>query len=343
MEKAGKGGQEDTGAPIEETTDEALSRDIMDAPVLRGLTRMHEEARDALRAKLEIKLRTLWPESSLCIFGSSGSSLGSRTCDLDMTIVFASAAEADEGEDLNPASETVAHIEKLLRDENDAHEDVRWKDLEAITTARVPIVHFVDSNTGLQCDICQDNVFALRNTKLLRAYCDISKSARALIFTVKLWAKSKGISDASRGSLSSYAWVLLAIFYLQNVDPPILPVLQDVVLAEAAGGELSGNKPCRFVEDVIVAREMLRISREGSDFLDEEEFTVAHLLKGFFEFYAYTFDRYTDVVCIRKGNAYRKGKGKCKWKISIEDPLSLIMTWAPRLQIRLHKRQFGMN
>ena len=105
------------GAPIEETTDEALSRDIMDAPVLRGLTRMHEEARDALRAKLEIKLRTLWPESSLCIFGSSGSSLGSRTCDLDMTIVFASAAGADEGKDLNPASETVAHIEKLLRDE----------------------------------------------------------------------------------------------------------------------------------------------------------------------------------------------------------------------------------
>ena len=181
----------------------------------------------------------------------------------------------------------------------------------------------MDSNTGLQCDICQDNVFALRNTKLLRAYCDISKSARALIFTVKLWAKSKGISDASRGSLSSYAWVLLAIFYLQNVDPPILPVLQDVVLAEAAGGELSGNKPCRFVEDVIVAKEMLRISREGSDFLDEEEFTVAHLLKGFFEFYAYTFDRYTDVVCIRKGNAYRKGKGKCKWKISIEDPFEL--------------------
>ena len=36
------------------------------------------------------------------------------------------------------------------------------------------------------------------------------------------------MGDASRGSLSSYAYIIMMIYYLQQCDPPVLPVLQEV-------------------------------------------------------------------------------------------------------------------
>ena len=45
---------------------------------------------------------------------------------------------------------------------------------------------------------------------------------------VKEFAKKCDIGDASRGSLSSYAYILMLIFYLQQVKPPVVPVLQEL-------------------------------------------------------------------------------------------------------------------
>jgi len=47
------------------------------------------------------------------------------------------------------------------------------------------------------------------------------------------------IGDASKGSLSSYAYILLLLYYLQQCSPPVIPVLQEMY---------SGDKPERIVE-----------------------------------------------------------------------------------------------
>jgi hypothetical protein len=47
-------------------------------------------------------------------------------------------------------------------------------------------------------------------------------------FTLKRFAKLCDICDASRGSLSSYAYILMAIYFLQQCNPPVIPVLQEV-------------------------------------------------------------------------------------------------------------------
>lgn len=36
------------------------------------------------------------------------------------------------------------------------------------------------------------------------------------------------IGDASRGSLSSYAYILMVLYFLQQREPPVIPVLQEV-------------------------------------------------------------------------------------------------------------------
>ena len=36
------------------------------------------------------------------------------------------------------------------------------------------------------------------------------------------------MADASVGGLSSYAYILMLLHYLQRTDPPVIPVLQQV-------------------------------------------------------------------------------------------------------------------
>ncbi len=69
---------------------------------------------------------------------------------------------------------------------------------------------------------------ALRNTELLRAYVDMDERVRILGILIKVWAKHCNIGDASRGSLSSYAYVILMLHYLQRCQPPVVPFLQEV-------------------------------------------------------------------------------------------------------------------
>ena len=40
--------------------------------------------------------------------------------------------------------------------------------------------------------------------------------------------QSCDVCDAASGSLSSYAYILMLLHYLQNVTPPVIPVLQQV-------------------------------------------------------------------------------------------------------------------
>jgi DNA polymerase sigma len=49
---------------------------------------------------------------------------------------------------------------------------------------------------------------------------------------LKWWAKSVGIIGAPFGFLSSYAFTLMIIAFLQNTQPPVLPCLQEKLLRE---------------------------------------------------------------------------------------------------------------
>lgn len=68
----------------------------------------------------------------------------------------------------------------------------------------------------------------MENTRMLRTYASIDPRVKTLGYVVKEFAKRCDIGDASRGSLSSYAYILMLIYYLQQVQPPVVPVLQEI-------------------------------------------------------------------------------------------------------------------
>jgi DNA polymerase sigma len=96
-----------------------------------------------------------------------------------------------------------------------------------LLNARIPIVKFTDPVSEISCDICVNNLLAVHNTQLLKAYSIYDERCRQLIYIVKDWSKVRNLNEPYQGTLSSYAFVLLVIHYLQNLKEPVSPNLQD--------------------------------------------------------------------------------------------------------------------
>ena len=156
----------------------------------------------------------------------------------------------------------------------------------------------------MECDICVEHELVLRNTSLLQAYAQLDPRVVPLIITIKIWAKKAGVAEAFKGTLSSYAWVLLAIFYLQQTTPPVLPVLQapellvkwkyGKVVADWQRPPTPETEFCdtSFCADTDQARDALKAAAAAATagsggVAPASALSVAELLLGFFEFYGW--------------------------------------------------------
>ena len=92
-------------------------------------------------------------------------------------------------------------------------------DFVAILGARVPIVKFTLAASGMRripVDMCFNALNGVRNTELQRQLAVAEPRFRPLARLIKLWAKRRGLTDASKRFFSSYALVLMVAFFLQS-------------------------------------------------------------------------------------------------------------------------------
>ena len=134
----------------------------------------------------------------------------------------------------------------------------------------MPIVKFEAKAPGYsyQCDVGINNLLALENSALIRAYMGCDLRARQLTYIIKHWAKQRKINDPFRGTLSSYAYVLMTVHYLQQLSPPVLPCLQSYH---------SANRPVKLVSgyDCFPESETRVLTDTGFLFLDDIEARLA--------------------------------------------------------------------
>ena len=76
------------------------------------------------------------------------------------------------------------------------------------------------------------NRMALQNTKLLYLYSVLNSRVRLLVYAIRYWGKIKGLagSTSAGNKLSNYALALLVLCYLQNVEPQVLPTIEQLSL-----------------------------------------------------------------------------------------------------------------
>ncbi|CAN7138381.1 unnamed protein product [Brassica rapa subsp. narinosa] len=257
------------------------------------------EKQKQLMAKLDNLVAKEWPNAKLYLYGSCANSFGFPKSDIDVCLAI-------DDDDVNKS--------EILLKLADSLESDHFQNVQALTRARVPIVKLMDPVTGISCDICINNVLAVVNTKLLRDYSMIDGRLRQLAFIVKHWAKSRKVNETYQGTLSSYAYVLMCIHYLQQRSPPILPCLQEM---EPTYSVRVDNIQCAYFDNVG------RLSTFGSSNRE----TIAELVWGFFNYWAYGHDYANTVVSVRTGSILGKREkdwtrrvGNDRHLICIEDP-----------------------
>lgn len=192
--------------------------------------------------------------------------------------------------------------------------------VEERINAKVPIVKFRHKKTDIEGDISLYNTLALQNTDLLRSYAEIDERTKVLGHVVKYFAKICRIGDASCGSLSSYAYIIMVIHYLMNTSPPVLPCLQKLNKENFSKKETNLNIDgwdCWFNKDLKSLADVWPHYKANKQ-------SIGELWLGFLRYYTEVFDWDEHVVCIRDTDSLtRQSKSWTKHRLAIEDPFEL--------------------
>ncbi|RMX54461.1 hypothetical protein pdam_00013175 [Pocillopora damicornis] len=242
----------------------------------------------------------------LFLFGSSKNGFGFRNSDIDICMTLENRVK----EELD-CVEIITNLARLLKKHKDCN------NVLPITTAKVPIVKFFLRSCKREADISLYNTLALENTKMLATYAKLDDRVATLGYAVKVFAKVCDIGDASKGSLSSYAYILMLLHYLQQCNPPVIPVLQALHKGDKPPEKFIDGWNCWFLSDE---------KKIGSAWNPKERnnFSVGVLWYGFLRYYTEEFDFEHDVVCCRRTKKLTKfEKMWTKHVFAIEDPFNL--------------------
>ncbi|XP_028331788.1 terminal uridylyltransferase 7-like isoform X2 [Gouania willdenowi] len=191
------------------------------------------------------------------------------------------------------------------------------ENITAITTAKVPILKFCHVQSGLEGDISLYNTLALHNTRMLASYAAIDRRVKVLCYVMKVFAKMCDIGEASRGSLSSYAYTLMVLFFLQQRNPPVIPVLQEIYDGEKKPQVLVDGWNVYFFDDLKNLPSRWPMCGKNTE-------TVGELWLGLLRFYTEEFDFREHIVCVRQRARITTFRKQWSTKpICIEDPFDL--------------------
>uniref|UniRef100_A0A803TC33 Terminal uridylyl transferase 4 n=1 Tax=Anolis carolinensis TaxID=28377 RepID=A0A803TC33_ANOCA len=267
-----------------------------------------QQNREQILASLERFIRKEYNDKArLCLFGSSKNGFGFRDSDLDICMTL----EGHENAEKLNCKEIIENLAKVLK----KHPGLR--NILPITTAKVPIVKFEHRRSGLEGDISLYNTLAQHNTRMLATYAAIDPRVQYLGYTMKVFAKRCDIGDASRGSLSSYAYILMVLYFLQQREPPVIPVLQEIFDGQQIPQRMVDGWNAFFFDDTEELKKRLPSLGKNTESLGE-------LWLGLLRFYTEEFDFKEYVISIRQKKLLttfeKQWTSKC---IAIEDPFDL--------------------
>ncbi|EPB87642.1 hypothetical protein HMPREF1544_05525 [Mucor circinelloides 1006PhL] len=179
--------------------------------------------------KVTAMIRNVWSDLDFSVepFGSTRTRLASDSSDLDLAIIIPEYS--------NAGRETLKNLKNIRTSIYNMHclaaelRSIGMVNVEAIPGASVPICKFSDPETGLQCDVNASSSLGVENSQLINDYRKLDTRVGPFLYALKYFVKKRNINDNRRGTLSSYAYCLLGIYYLMNYkhDSPILPNLQN--------------------------------------------------------------------------------------------------------------------
>lgn len=198
----------------------------------------------------------LFKTSRLVRFGSTVNGFSLRGADVDFCL-FVAKPNDENAEDEHNSSTIAESVLTRLGAALMSHS--RFIQIKVLTRARVPIIKLKDSVTGISCDIGVNNSLALHNTRLLFLYGQYDSRVLSLARIIKWWARKRAMNDSYWGTLSSYCLVMMLVFYLQQGENPILPILTsnsliDEFIEWRKTAQLPSSLPCESSISELLAQ-----------------------------------------------------------------------------------------
>ncbi|TMS09295.1 Poly(A) RNA polymerase, mitochondrial [Larimichthys crocea] len=250
-----------------------------------------------------------FPECTVRPFGSSVNGFGKLGCDLDMILDLDGISGRKTK--MPRSGLSLEYQLKRANSERSATQSILsvigecvdqfgpgCVGVQKILNARCPLLRFAHQPSGFQCDLTANNRVAIKSTELLYLYGELDPRVRHLVFTVRCWARTHGITSSIPGAwISNFSLTVMVLFFLQRRSPPIIPTLDHLKdLAGPADKSVIEGNDCTFVSDFSKIQ------------LESNTETLEQLLHEFFEFYA-TFPVQQDVHKYQKGQRAEQARG----------------------------------
>ncbi|KAL7541209.1 hypothetical protein ACHAXR_010721 [Thalassiosira sp. AJA248-18] len=317
---------------------------------------------DRLQDKLAFAISRRFNGSRLTVYGSvlSGLALeGSHDVDVSIFIPELDRLKKNFDRGTVSASEYEKKARRIIYQVRDSLEYCRsrsFADLFAITRARVPVVKGTDVHAqnpythdgSLSFDLCFLNDIAVVNSSLLREYSLFDNRVRILMLSVKSFAKLNGIASAADGTLSSYSWLNMVVFYLQCIG--FLPALQCPKMMQEHDFEPDQNgNPWHSINGLdtfYLTKEMVTKRNIWERQIHVNDASTTRLLFGFFNFYSIVFPQQTVAASIRFGKPSLQKTSLSKtsklWRLCVEDPFETCSSHCPH-DLGCHIKEDGQK
>ncbi|XP_068603997.1 poly(A) RNA polymerase, mitochondrial [Brachionichthys hirsutus] len=247
-----------------------------------------------------------FPECTIQPFGSTVNGFGKLGCDLDMILDLDNISGREKNMlkpglfleyNMKSATSERTVTQQILSVITECVDQFMpgCIGVQKILNARCPLLRFSHQPSGFQCDLTVSNRVAIKSTELLYLYSGLDPRVRLLVFTVRCWARTHGITSSIPGAwITNFALTLMVLFFLQRRKPAIIPTLDHLKdLAGPSDHSVIDGNDCTFVTDF--SKIQLQSNTE----------TIEHLLRDFFDFYSsFAFCKMS--VNIRKGAEQNK-------------------------------------
>eukprot|EP00741_Cyanophora_paradoxa_P003034 tig00000663_g2946.t1 len=173
-----------------------LHNEILDFVQYVSGTEEDRKSREELVERVRQVLLGLWPSSEVKVFGSFATDLFLPTSDIDL-VVFGCGSSP-----LKRASEALGRKAWVSK-------------MQVIGKARVPIVKFVDTETGVPVDICFGQESGPQNVPFIREHIEKMPALRPLIVVMKYFLLQRALNETYTGGIGSYLLFVICVSHLQ--------------------------------------------------------------------------------------------------------------------------------
>ncbi|BDA44734.1 Terminal nucleotidyltransferase 4B [Coccomyxa sp. Obi] len=157
------------------------------------------EARKAALARVTEAVQSIWPSATVQVFGSFVTGLYLPSSDMDIVVMDSKCGE------IRPALKAVATA--LVR-RNMA------KNIQIIAKAKVPIIKFEDTQSGINFDISFDAANGPEAAEYVRALMQKLPPMRPLVLILKVFLHQRELNEVYQGGIGSYALLVMVAAFL---------------------------------------------------------------------------------------------------------------------------------